>query len=127
MGSKFAEKSITVAAVGIGHLVYLGKIRARTSRAQSIQGNGPALLRRRFAVILFVHSTCAITHVDFSLRMLSLQLADPTELLEHVEISRRRNTRNLFPNVISCSILCTPFSPHCNCNCKRLDSLYEIV
>lgn len=31
MGSKFVEKSITVAAGEIGHLVYLGKIRQRTN------------------------------------------------------------------------------------------------
>lgn len=63
--SKFAGKSITVTAAGIGHLVYPGRIRQRVRSIPS--GNGPALLRRRSAVILFAHSTCAISHVDFSL------------------------------------------------------------
>jgi len=40
---------------------------ARTLRMRSMPGNGPALLGRRSAVILFAHSTRAISHVDFSL------------------------------------------------------------
>lgn len=77
IGCKSDGKSITVVATGIGHLVYPGRIRRRTEHPEhgSILGNGPALSRRRSAVILFAHSTCAITHVDFSLRVLPIAVS----------------------------------------------------
>lgn len=99
MGFKFTEKSITV--VGIGHLVYLGRIRQRTNIpntvdseqrsgtfATSIRGDPPRTLD------LYNHSRW------FFSRVLSLRLADPAELLEHVEIRVDEMRETYFRNIM---------------------------